>query len=102
MRTWFTTNLGDPVLAGDSLDRIRARYVSEYGHSHGAQEPAVFVRHESAGDLHCAVQVYFSPAAARVAQAFGALPCDRPAADGLGLLAGPEAVWPVLFPGHGL
>jgi hypothetical protein len=101
MSTWFTRNLGDAMLAGKSLDRIRARFLSEYAQAHAPQETAVFVRHETEGDLHCAVRVYFSPASARLAQAVGALPCDRPAADGLDLLAGPAAAWSVLFPTHG-
>jgi hypothetical protein len=59
---------------------------------------AVFTRPESEGRLHCEVIVYFSPAAQQVAMAFGAEPCEKPARDGLGLLAGDSGCWSVLFP----
>ena len=59
---------------------------------------AVFTRPESEDRLHCEVMAYFSPAAASVAQAFDAQPCVKPARAGLGLLAGDEHSWTVLFP----
>lgn len=58
---------------------------------------AVFLRSESEGRLHCEVIAYFSPAAAEVAQAFKAQPCATPVRAGLGLLAGDEQAWSVLF-----
>jgi hypothetical protein len=48
--------------------------------------------------LYCEVIAYFSPAAASVAQAFDAEPCEKPARAGLGLLAGDPASWLALFP----
>jgi hypothetical protein len=59
---------------------------------------AVFTRPESEGRLHCEVMAYFSPAAQDVAQGFDAEPCEKPARTGLGLLAGMEKCWSVLFP----
>jgi len=56
------------------------------------------MRHESEGRLHCEVRVYFSPAAADVAKAVGAIACKKPASNGLSLLAGPDESWSVLFP----
>ena len=38
-----------------------------------------------------------TPAAAEVAKASGAKPCSKPARAGLGLLAGDEGAWPILF-----
>jgi hypothetical protein len=62
-------------------------------------EMAVFTRPESEGRLHCEVIAYFSPAAQAVAKAFDAEPCEKPARAGLGLLAGREECWSVLFQG---
>lgn len=59
---------------------------------------AVFTRQDSEGRLHCEVTAYFSPAAAHVARAFDAQPCERPSRSGLGLLAGDKLCWSVLFP----
>ena len=58
---------------------------------------AIFTRSESEGRLHCEVIVYFSPAAADVAKAFDAQICTKPGREGLGLLAGDEHSWAVLF-----
>jgi len=97
MSVWFTRNLGDAMLAGESLDPIKALFLSEYGKAKNSKEMAVFIRHESEGRLHCEVKIYFSPASASVAEAVGAIPCDKPSPDGLGLLAGSEESWSVLF-----
>lgn len=59
---------------------------------------AVFTRPESEGRLHCEVMAYFSPTAWEIAIAFDAIPCEKPARAGLGLLAGDERAWPMLFP----
>ena len=59
---------------------------------------AVFTRYESEGRLHCEVIAYFSPAAAEVAKAVDAEPCEKPSRAELGLLAGDKQVWSVLFP----
>jgi len=58
---------------------------------------AVFTRSESEGRLHCEVIAYFSPAAVNLAKAFEAQPCAKPLRAGLGLLAGDERSWSVLF-----
>jgi len=58
---------------------------------------AVFTRPESEGRLHCEIIAYFSPAAWEVAESFDAEPCEKPARPGLGLLAGREESWSVLF-----
>ena len=98
--TWYMLNLGDAMLAADSLEKIRLGFPSRGTRPVLAGEPAVFVRHESEGRLHCEVRVYFSPAAAALARAVGASPCARPAAADLGLLAGAETAWKTLFPGN--
>jgi hypothetical protein len=58
---------------------------------------AVFTRYDTEGHLQCEVTAYFSPAAADLARAFDARPCSKPAREGLGLLAGEERAWSVLF-----
>jgi hypothetical protein len=59
-------------------------------------EMAVFTRREE-GRLHCEVIAYFSPAAADVADALDAHPCEKPAREGLELLAGNENCWLPIF-----
>jgi len=98
MSGWSTANLGDAMLAGDALARVESLFASEHEEAGRPDGMAVFVRHESEGRLHCEVEVYFSPAAIRVARAMDAIPCAKPSPDGLGLLAGPDAAWPALFP----
>jgi hypothetical protein len=98
MSVWYTQNLGDAMLAGEQLDRIKTLFLSAYEQAHGPNEMAVFFRHESEGQLHCEVKTYFSPASAGVATSLGAVPCKRPSRDSLGLLAGSDDAWSVLFP----
>jgi hypothetical protein len=95
---WFTKNLGDAMLAGESLEHIKALFLSAYEQAGNADEMALYFRHESEGRLHCEVKIYFPPASASVAQAVDAIPCSKPSPESLGLLAGSEAAWPVLFP----
>lgn len=90
MNTWFTKNLGDAMLAGESLDHIKAVFLSVYEKAGNLEDMALFLRHESEGRLHCEVKVYFSPASNVVAEALGASPCSRPSADCLSLLVGPQ------------
>ncbi len=101
MSRWFSKGLGDPLLAGEPLDRIGALVRSARARAGGPRDLAVFVRHESEGRLHCEVRAYFSPAAADVARAVEAAPCDPPAPDGLTLLAGAPEAWRALFPDRG-
>ena len=98
MTGWFAKSLGDPLTAGEPLSRIEALFRSEYAKTGGPRNMALFTRLESEGRLHCEVRAYFSPASAAVARAVDADPCDRPAADGLSLLAGAPAAWRALFP----
>jgi hypothetical protein len=97
MSIWYTKNLGDAMLAGEQLDQIKTRFLAAYEQDHGQKEMAVFFRHESEGQLHCEVKIYFSPASAGVAVSLGAVPCKRPSPGSLGLLAGSDDAWPVLF-----
>ncbi len=98
MSSWFTCNLGDAMLAGESLDRIKALFLSSNAKAENPDDMAVFMRHESEGRLHCDVVVYFTPAARAVAKAVGAIACPKPAPGSLGMLAGSEESWAVFFP----
>lgn len=98
-RTWFESNLGDAMLAGEAIDRVKALFSSEYEKEGRPADMALFVRHESEGRLHCEAKLYFSPASAVVAEVFAAIPCEKPSVDGLGLLAGTADAWRALFPG---
>jgi hypothetical protein len=98
MSVWFLKNFGDAMLAWEPLGQLEERFQSEYAKAGNPRDMAIFVRHESEGRLHCEVKAYFSPAAAGMAQEFGADPCRRPSRDGLSLLVGDEESWLVLFP----
>jgi hypothetical protein len=100
MTRWFAASLGDPLLADEPLDRVRALFRSAHARAGGPADMAVFVRHESEGRLHCEVRAYFSPSAAGLAREVGAEPCERPSPDGLSLLAGAPESWRALFPGR--
>jgi hypothetical protein len=98
MDSWYSKELGDGMLAATPSDEIREVFMQLFDAAGKPLDMAVFTRHESEGRLHCEVIAYFSPAAAEVAQAFEAQPCEKPAPAELGLLAGDPLSWPVLFP----
>ncbi|HEX7374567.1 MAG TPA: hypothetical protein VF277_06305 [Steroidobacteraceae bacterium] len=94
MPDWYALELGDLLTAQVTLDEIRSAVMS--GASPDARPAsAVFTRRE-AGDLHCRVSAYFSPAASDIARRFGAQPCTRPGRRGLELHAGPDSSWDLL------
>lgn len=88
------------MLAGESLEHFKMLFQSEYASANKPREMALFIRHESEGRLHCEVKVYFSPATITIAKTVGAIVCKKPSPLGLGLLAGSEESWSVLFPGY--
>lgn len=98
MNSWYVKNLGDAMLTGDALDHIKTLFMSEYKKSNCPKNMAVFVRHESEGQLHCDVKVYFPPSSAAVARALDAVLCGRPSPDDLGLLAGSDHARAIYFP----
>ena len=100
MSGWFTKNLGDAMLAGESLDHVKALFLSEYEKANRPKAMAVYFRHESEGRLHCEVKLYFSPASVYVATAVDAIPCGKPSPVGLGLLAGSKESLTIFFPGN--
>ena len=78
-------------------DEIAEAFEEIYARAGRPADMAVFTRPESERRLHCEVIAYFSPAAQRVAEAFDAEPCAKPARAGLALLAGNAECWSVLF-----
>ncbi|GAC19956.1 hypothetical protein [Paraglaciecola arctica] len=98
MNIWFTSNLGDPMLADEALAHIKAVFLSQDKKINSSNEMSVFFRHESTRQVHCQLKVYFSPATIVVAKAVDAIPCKKPSIDGLGLLVGSKESWSVLFP----
>lgn len=97
MKNWYFVSLGDGIMASVPSAEIEERFQRSFTAAGKPPEMAVFTRSESEGRLHCEVIAYFSPAAEQVATAFGARPCAKPAREGLGLLAGDEGSWSVLF-----
>lgn len=87
MASWHSSNLGDPMLASAGIEAIRAAFFARVAGETPAGA-AVFLRHESHGDLHCDLVAYFNPAAAEIARALGATVCAPPAASGLERFAG--------------
>ena len=85
MEQWFVANLGDAMLAGETLDRVREQFEQRNEATPGA---AVLMRHESDGRLHCELKLYFPPALAGLAERVGAQPCGEPIRSGLGVLIG--------------
>ncbi len=98
MNPWFYKHLGDAMMAAQPSDEIREKFLLLFESAGNPAGMAVFTRNDSVDRLHCEVSAYFSPAAAEIAQAFDAKPCERPLRPGLDLLAGNQGCWPVLFP----
>lgn len=98
MACWFSLPLGDGVLAFEPKEELRAQCAALWEAAGRPADLAVFTRHELEGRLQCEVIAYFSPAAAALARALGAQPCQRPVHHDLDLLAGNKDCWAVLFP----
>ena len=98
MESWYSIGLGDGIIAATPSAEIEESFLQSFNAAGRPSDMAVFTRPESEGRLHCEVIAYFSPAAQEVAKAFDAQPCEKPARAGLGLLAGNQRCWSVLFP----
>ena len=97
MNNWYSVSLGDGMTAAIPSAEIEEHFQRSFAVSGKPVDMAVFIRSESEGRLHCEVIAYFSPAAVDVAKTFDAQPCTKPVRAGLGLLAGDEGSWSVLF-----
>ena len=96
--TWYSKSLGDGIMASTPSDEIEQEFLKWFAAAGKPSYMAVFTRPESEGRLHCEVIAYFSPAAKDIAKAFDAQPCGKPVRAGLGLLAGDQLCWSLLFP----
>ena len=93
---WWSASLGDGMLAGDACARIKDAWYRARAVAGGTPAMAVFTSW-SAGDLHCTVTAYFTPACAELAARFDAVPCAAPARGSLELLAGEAGCWEAVF-----
>jgi len=98
MAGWYSKTLGDGITATIPSDEIEEAFLRSFNAAGKPLNMAVFTRLESEGRLHCEAMAYFSPGASDVAKAFDAQPCQKPSRAGLGLLAGNDLSWSVLFP----
>lgn len=73
--SWYRLELGDALLAESELDDIRGRCRAAFERAGAPVGWAVYQVHVS-GDLHCKVQLYFSPKAAELARGLGARRCN--------------------------
>ena len=96
MSFWHSKPLGDGISAAIYTVEIERVFQTMFEAVGQPVEMAVFTRREE-GSLHCEVLAYFSPAAADIARAFSAQPCEQPARQGLELLAGSSECWRVIF-----
>ena len=88
MNSWFSKNLGDAMLATEDLADVNRLFRATHARLGQPKDMALYIRHESKGNLHCEVIVYLSPASVDVAREIDADTCERPSPDDLGLLAG--------------
>jgi hypothetical protein len=98
MTSWYAISLGDGLTAHLPSRRIEQAFMPVYEAAGKPADMAVFLRHESEGQLHCRVIAYFSPASVIIARRFAANACRRPARGNLQLLAGDVQCWSQLFP----
>lgn len=96
MPDWYFKPIGDGIFADLSKNEISDYFLPILKAKGFPTDMAVFVHHE-VEDLHCDWNAYFSPATAKLAIAFGAVPCAQPPREGLELLIGSVESWSALF-----
>jgi len=94
---WYAKDLGDGMMAYLPLEEIEAAFAPRFQAAGKPDDMAVFKHHDLGSGLYCEVTAYFSPAAADVARACGAVPCPAPDGDYLTLVAGNNDCWTTLF-----
>jgi len=96
MSTWYRKDLGEAVAASEPSRVLREAFHIAFLKASDPKELAIFTRHDLRTNR---VIAYFSPAAAPLAERFGATPCERPVLDeGLALLAGHSDSFTIHFP----
>ncbi len=95
---WHGIFLGNGADAFSRTIQIQSLFMLAFMASGGNVEMAMFSKSESTENAH-EVTIYFSPASAAFAKTIdGISPCEKPSRDKLGLLAGDERCWNILFP----
>ncbi|CAA0094719.1 Uncharacterised protein [Halioglobus japonicus] len=85
--TWRYLNCGDPTLCDAKVQELLQTYDNMNRSNQLPLGAAIFARHESLGDLHCDLVLYFNPEAEAVAKAEGAASCAKPLLQGLSQIA---------------
>lgn len=94
--TWRSLPLGDGVEAFAPTGRIQDAYLALDTATTLPLDCAVFSYYDLGENV---VTVYFSPAASRLASAFGATPCPKPERrEGFSMIVGAMRAWDLLFP----
>jgi len=88
MTAWHCINLGDALVAEGAVGDLQRRFERVHRQRGCPADMALYIRHVPDHGLHCAVEIWFTPAAAAFAEEAGARPCPPPPHAGLGLLAG--------------
>ncbi len=94
---WFAKELGDGVDAAAPRAEIQKTFKAAYVSAGKPPGMAVFTRYDLEANV---VSVYFTPEAAFLASVFSAHSCDKPPAEGIGLLVGDDRAWEIYFPGR--
>lgn len=95
-KRWYCRNLGDALLADPLMQELCDAFEAWQAESPQTAASGLFMRHESAGQLHCDVKLYFSPAAAEIAHTLHATPSRKPGKEGMSLLVGGMDAWSAL------
>ena len=94
---WYGIFLGNGADAFTPTTKIQSSFMLAFMAAGGNVEMAMFSKSESTEDAH-EVTIYFSPAAESFAKTItGAVPCEKPSREKLGLLAGDARCWGGLF-----
>ena len=102
MATWYKKDLGNGVAAFGTTKEIMEVFLKSLlklaeagGYSY---DLALFSRYDLEEDN---VAMYFTPSAEILAQAFGAIPCEKPEPkEGFALIVGDDRSWEIHFPGY--
>jgi hypothetical protein len=100
MTTWHSKDVGDGVEAFEPTSKLHEAFFA-FAVAKGRDLPAtigIFSRYDLRANV---VTWYFSPEASLLAQAFHAVPCEKPVPEsGFGLSAGDVRSWEAHFPGY--
>ena len=96
MTTWYSKDIGNGIEAYEPSNQIQDAFLPLFAAAGNPVDMAVFSRYDLRANV---VTVYFSPAAAELAQTFSAIPCEKPSFENhLALLVGDQRSIGTLFP----